>query len=69
MYFLSELRKAFQNVLNLKDEDIIFPEDAQLYIAIGASILSQEEEAIRFNDLLNRFRNKYNNINTNGNKN
>ncbi len=67
LYFLSELRRAFQNVLNLKDEDIIFPEDAQLYIAMGASILSQREEAILLHDLLNRLE-KIDNININGNK-
>ena len=67
LYFLSELRRAFQNVLNLKDEDIIFPEDAQLYIAMGASILSQREEAILLHDLLNRLE-KIDNIDISGNK-
>ena len=52
LYFLSELRRAFQNVLNLKDEDIIFPKDAQLYIAMGASLLSKEEDSILLYDLL-----------------
>ena len=54
LYFLSELRKAFQNVLNLKDEDIIFPEDAQLYVAMGAALLSKEEETIYLHDLINK---------------
>ena len=54
LYFLSELRRAFQNVLNLKEEDIIFPQDAQLYIAMGASLLSKEEESILLQDLLDR---------------
>ncbi|MGN1031992.1 MAG: BadF/BadG/BcrA/BcrD ATPase family protein, partial [Intestinibacter sp.] len=34
LYFLSELRTAFKNVLNLDDKDIVFPKDAQLYIAM-----------------------------------
>ena len=54
LYFLSELRRAFKNVLNLEEEDIIFPKDAQLYIAMGASILSREEEPILLHDLLFR---------------
>ena len=54
LYFLSQLRKAFQNVLKLKDEDIIFPEDAQLYIAMGASLLSKDEEFLILHDLLDR---------------
>ena len=54
LYFLSELRRAFQNVLNLQEEDIIFPQDAQLYIAMGASLLSKEEESILLHDLLDR---------------
>ena len=54
LYFLSQLRTAFQNVLKLKDEDIIFPQDAQLYIAMGASLLSKNEEALELNDLLHK---------------
>lgn len=54
LYFLSQLRRAFQNVLKLKDEDIIFPEDAQLYIAMGASLLSKDEEPLILHNLLDR---------------
>ena len=67
LYFLSELRRAFKNVLNLKDEDIIFPKDAQLYIAMGASILSKNEESILLHDLLNRC-SKIESIDISGNK-
>ena len=54
LYFLSQLRAAFQNILKLKDEDIIFPEDAQLYIAMGASLLSKDEDALVLHDLLDK---------------
>ncbi|WP_300277410.1 2-hydroxyacyl-CoA dehydratase [Peptacetobacter sp.] len=54
LYFLSELRQAFKNVLNLKDEDIIFPENAQLYIAIGAALLSENEKEISIKNLLEK---------------
>lgn len=67
LYFLSQLRKAFQNVLKLEDEDIIFPEDAQLYIAMGASLLSKDEEFLMLNDLLNRLE-AIENIDIGGNK-
>ena len=36
--FLSELRKRFIEVLNLKDEDVIFPADSELYVALGAAL-------------------------------
>ncbi|WP_455542030.1 acyl-CoA dehydratase activase-related protein [Intestinibacter sp.] len=54
LYFLSELRTAFKNVLNLSDENIVFPEDAQLYIAMGASILAKNEPAVDLSDLINK---------------
>ena len=56
LYFLSQLRKAFIDVLNLKDEDIVFPKDAQLYIAMGAA-LSCKNETIMLSDLLSKLKN------------
>ena len=54
LYFLSELRTAFKNVLNLSNENIVFPKDAQLYIAMGASILAKDEPDINLSDLINK---------------
>lgn len=54
LYFLSELRKQFSTVLKLDDEDIIFPDDAQLYVALGAALLSKKEEAFSIKDLIQR---------------
>ena len=66
LYFLSQLRKAFKNVLKLKDEDIIFPKDAQLYIAMGASLLSKDGEPLTLHNLLDRLEEiKHININRN----
>ncbi len=56
LYFLSELRKAFIEVLKLKDEDIIFPRNAQLYIAIGAA-LSCKDKTITLSDLIHDIEN------------
>ena len=54
LYFLSELRQAFKNVLNLDDEHIIFPENAQLYIAIGAALLAEEEKEVSLKSILDK---------------
>ncbi|MGL5311645.1 MAG: acyl-CoA dehydratase activase-related protein [Peptostreptococcaceae bacterium] len=57
LYFLSQLRVAFKNVLNLSDDDIIIPEDAQLYIALGASLLAKEESYIDLSTLIDNIKN------------
>lgn len=44
LFFLSELRKRFIETLKLKDEDVIFPENSQIFVAQGAAFLSQENE-------------------------
>lgn len=54
LYFLSQLRIAFKNILKLDDEDIIFPENAQLYVAMGASLLSEQEENVNLNSLIEK---------------
>ncbi len=56
LHFLSSLRGLFKSVLKLDDEDIIFPKDAQLYVALGASFVIKEEEGITLGDLLDRCR-------------
>ena len=43
LYFLSELRNRFIEVLKLEDHQVIFPEHSQLYVAIGAALSSIEE--------------------------
>ena len=52
LYFLSELRARFIDTLNLKDEQIIFPENSQLYVALGASYLAKDFDAIEFSQLI-----------------
>lgn len=54
LYFLSELRKRFIETLKLKDNQIIFPENSQLYVAIGAALSSMGEKIVYFKDLINR---------------
>ncbi|MGE5676835.1 MAG: acyl-CoA dehydratase activase, partial [Pseudomonadota bacterium] len=50
--FLSELRKRFIETLRLSESQIIFPENSQLYVAIGAALSSVEEESKTFSELI-----------------
>ncbi|EOD00447.1 2-hydroxyacyl-CoA dehydratase [Caldisalinibacter kiritimatiensis] len=54
LYFLSELRKRFIETLKLKDKNVIFPENSQFFVSIGAAISSRDEEPIQFEELYNR---------------
>lgn len=51
LYFLSELRKRFIETLNLSEEQVIFPENSQLFVAIGAAESSKEQKVLSFNGL------------------
>ena len=44
--YLPELRKRFIETLNLKEEEIIFPNDAHLLVAKGTAIESKEYKTI-----------------------
>lgn len=46
LHFLSELRKRFIVTLNLKDSEIIYPDNSQLYVAMGAALVSKETSRI-----------------------
>ncbi|TCK92786.1 putative CoA-substrate-specific enzyme activase [Natranaerovirga hydrolytica] len=54
LYFLSELRNRFIDVLNLENKQIIFPENSQLYVAIGAGLNSIDDKVIAFDALIER---------------
>ena len=54
LYFLSELRNRFIETLNLKNDQIIFPENSQLFVAEGAALSSRDGEIIEFSDLVKR---------------
>ena len=54
LYFLSELRKRFIETLELKDSQVIFPENPQLYMAIGAALNAWEDQSIAFSTLMER---------------
>lgn len=56
LHYLSELRKRFIVTLNLQPEDIIFPEDANLFVAMGAA-LSDSRGEISLEELKSRIDN------------
>ncbi|MBR6503354.1 MAG: 2-hydroxyglutaryl-CoA dehydratase, partial [Firmicutes bacterium] len=58
LHFLPELRKRFIETLALKDEEIIFPEDAHFYVAMGAALMcSEETESVRISEIDEKLKN------------
>jgi predicted CoA-substrate-specific enzyme activase len=55
--YLSELRKRFIETLNLKDEQIIVPENAHLLVATGAAINSKETATFTSAELKEKLKN------------
>jgi len=51
LYFLSELRQRFVETLKLTEEEIIFPNNSQLFVALGAAMASKKEHIISFEQL------------------
>ncbi|MCY6957915.1 2-hydroxyacyl-CoA dehydratase [Clostridium brassicae] len=51
LHFLSELRTRFIETLNLSKDQIIFPENSQLFVAIGAALYSRKENPMPFKTL------------------
>ena len=54
LFFLSELRNRFIETLNLTDENIIIPENSQLFVAVGAALLSDGQENISLKEIADR---------------
>ena len=52
LYFMSELRQRFVDTLDLQPEDIIFPDNPQLFVAMGAALYA--EGALSITMLLDR---------------
>ncbi|MCU7201737.1 2-hydroxyacyl-CoA dehydratase [Turicibacter sanguinis] len=52
LYFLSELRNRFIETLELKPEEIILPNDSQLYVAKGAALSSMDSKVISFSQFV-----------------
>lgn len=67
LYFLSGLRERFIDVLNLDESEVIFPENSQLYVALGAALYALESKGVKREDLLDKI-NSLNNISSRNNE-
>lgn len=54
LFFLSELRKRFIETLALEDDQVIFPDNSQLFVAVGAALASKEKKIMSFQTLRNK---------------
>lgn len=54
--FLSELRQRFVETLKLAKDQVIFPNQAQLFIALGAAVASIDTRPIRVADIMDRLK-------------
>ncbi len=61
LFFLSELRSRFIDTLKLNENQIIFPENSQLYVAIGAALASVNDKPVSFKVLISNLE-KYGSI-------
>jgi len=55
--YLSELRKRFIETLNLDEDDVIFPDNAKFFVALGAAYLADKEAERELDDILERLDN------------
>ncbi|MBR6729708.1 MAG: 2-hydroxyacyl-CoA dehydratase, partial [Clostridia bacterium] len=59
LYFSKGLKRRFQTSLELADENAVFPENGQFYIAAGAALYAGEHETyMQFNELLEKLNNQ-----------
>ena len=54
LHFLSELKNRFISTLKLKDEEVITPKNAELFVAMGAAISSLDEDIVNFKELIKK---------------
>jgi activator of 2-hydroxyglutaryl-CoA dehydratase len=54
LYFLPQLQIRFKETLNLKDEDALFPPDAQFFVAMGAALASGANLPISYKSIISR---------------
>ncbi|MBR3943241.1 MAG: 2-hydroxyacyl-CoA dehydratase, partial [Clostridia bacterium] len=57
LHFLPELKKAFIRTLNLKPEEVVDPENAHLFAALGAALEAEEAEKHNIDGLIARLNN------------
>ncbi len=52
--YLSELRKRFVETLELKEEEVIFPENSEIFVALGAARMAEARDMKSVGDILKR---------------
>lgn len=52
LFFMSELRQRFIETLEIQPDDVIFPDNPQLYVAMGAAFYSESNEQTTLSQLL-----------------
>lgn len=56
LFFLPELRRHFIRQLDLRPEQVIVPDNPQLFIAIGAALSAFETEAYLFTEIMDKLK-------------
>lgn len=56
LFFLSELRERFIESLKLTPAQVIFPEDSNLFVAMGAAYSSEKNGVISFGEIIRRLK-------------
>lgn len=65
LYFCKGLRERFIKTLKLKNNDVVSPENAQVFVAIGSAIYSKENnKKYEYEELLNIIKENHNEIST-----
>ncbi|EJT6150884.1 2-hydroxyglutaryl-CoA dehydratase [Clostridium perfringens] len=65
LYFCKGLRERFIKTLKLKDNDVVSPKNAQVFVAIGSAIYSKEDnKKYEYEELLNIIKENHNEIST-----
>ena len=54
LHFLGSLRERFIKTLNLKEGEYFAPENSEIYVALGAAILSENNEIISSKELIKK---------------
>ncbi|WP_080571571.1 acyl-CoA dehydratase activase [Streptococcus sobrinus] len=57
LYFMSELRQRFIETLDIAPEDVIFPDNPQLFVAMGAA-LNEEQAQLKLSQIISNLETK-----------
>ena len=52
--YMSELRKRFIETLELKPEEVIFPENSKYFVALGAAFMAEKSPVVKLSEILEK---------------